>query len=299
MTPSNPGHHSANFSRHSEDDGHESSDNRGSSSDIETSRSALREIVRNLQTEIAEKDQVIEEERSAIQGLKSDVQALKKTAVKRRKRAAAIPVNAPEKVLESVAKKFTVMNHFYITDVEDLLRTNVTDAWQEKERFNSQLNQFEGLVRELDALLPNDLQEKRFELADRWATIFAQAQQDERHSMTHRVRTGNQIQIFGKEIASQLEARLRPTSLLLQQQLGYDAESGKYQRVPPILRANPEEPASPSNMLNSEVVRKVRAVADSLTRLTLAAQTGYPGDAYGPGKSGKGHRSRHQPKREM
>ncbi|KIO15745.1 hypothetical protein M407DRAFT_34664 [Tulasnella calospora MUT 4182] len=72
--------------------------------------------------------------------------------------------------------------------------------------------------------------------------------------MTHRVRTSNQIQIFGKEIASQLEACLRPTSLLLQQQLGYDAESGKYQRVPPIIRANPEEPASPNNMLNSEVV---------------------------------------------
>ncbi|KAG8912242.1 hypothetical protein FRC01_005204, partial [Tulasnella sp. 417] len=204
--------------------------------EAEESRSSLRKIIRNLQSELAEKAQVVEEQQDLIQTLQSDVQGLKKTATKRRKRATAVPVNKSEKSLEAAAKKFTVMNHFYIADPERFLKTPLSEAWTEKSRFDSEENRLEGLVRELDALLSDDLKEERIQSAERWAAVFEQAQQDERHSMTHRIRTSSSTAIFGSEIASELEARHRSKSILLQQKLGFNAEKGSYERVPPVLR---------------------------------------------------------------
>lgn len=82
--------------------------------------------------------------------------------------------------------------------------------------------------------------------------------------MTHRIRTSNTTAVFGSEVATELEARHRSRSTLLQQRLGFNIENGSYERVPPILRANPDEPASKSNMLNSPVVKKVRKESCSL-----------------------------------
>ncbi|KAG8939354.1 hypothetical protein FRC04_006634 [Tulasnella sp. 424] len=226
-------------------------------SEVENSRSALRQVMRNLQTELAEKNQVIEEQQDTIQQLQSDVQGLKKTAIKRRKRATAVPVNESEQLLELAAKKFTVMNHFYIADPNAFLKVPLSQTWTDRSRFDSQQNQDEGSVRELDELLSDDLKEQRIRSADCWAAVFEQAQQDERHSMTHRIRTSNTTAVFGSEIAAELEARHRSRSTLLQQRLGFNTESGSYERVPPILRANPDEPASKSNMLNSLVVKRV------------------------------------------
>ncbi|KIO23837.1 hypothetical protein M407DRAFT_9256 [Tulasnella calospora MUT 4182] len=199
--------------------------------DTEKSRSALRTVIWNIQSELAEKEQVIEEQRDLIQKLQSDVQGLKKTATKRRKRATAVPVNENEQSLETAAKKFTVMNHFYVTEPEAFLKVQLSETWTDKTRFDSELVLLEGL--------------------------FEQAQQDKRHSMTHRIRTSNTTAVFGSEIATELEARHRPRSPLLQQVLGFNAENGTYERMPPILRANPDEPPSKANMLNSQVVKKV------------------------------------------
>ncbi|KAG9041260.1 hypothetical protein FS837_012489 [Tulasnella sp. UAMH 9824] len=225
--------------------------------DAEKSRSALRTTIRNIQRELAEKDQVIEEQRDLIQKLESDVQGLKKTATKRRKRATAVPVNENEQSLEAVAKKFTVMNHFYVTDPEAFLKVQLSEMWTDKTRFDSEQNQLEGLIRELDGMLSDGLREQRIQSADRWAAVFELAQQDERHSMTHRIRTSNTTAVFGSEIATELEARHRPQSPLLQQLLGFNAENGTYERMPPILRANSDQPPSKANMLNSQVVKKV------------------------------------------
>ncbi|KIO20710.1 hypothetical protein M407DRAFT_10750 [Tulasnella calospora MUT 4182] len=232
--------------------------------EAENSRSALRKIIRNIQSELAEKDQLIEEQRDIIQQLQSDVQGLKKTATKRRKRATAVPVNESEQLLETAAKKFTVMNHFYVADTKAFLKTPLSETWTEKSRFDSQENELEGSVRELDELLLDDLKERRIQYADRWAAVFEQAQQDERHSMTHRIRTSNTTTVFGSEIATELEAGHRPRSVLLQRMLGFNAENGSYERMPPILRANPDEPASKTNMLSSQVVKKSEQVIQAM-----------------------------------
>ncbi|KIO21904.1 hypothetical protein M407DRAFT_28543 [Tulasnella calospora MUT 4182] len=231
--------------------------------DAEELCSSLRKIIRNIHTELAEKDQIIEEQRDLICDLQSDVHGLKKTAAKWHKRTTAVPVNKSEQTLEAAAKKITMMNHFYIADPEAFLKTPLTKTWADKSRFDSQQNQLEGLVQELDTLLLDNLKEQRDQLADRWAAVFAQAQQDERHSMTHWICTSNRIVLFGSEIATQLEARHRPMSQLLQKHLSFDTDSGTYERVPPILQANPEEPSSKSNMLNSPVVKKVSHSSDA------------------------------------
>ncbi|KAG9023500.1 hypothetical protein FS837_005780, partial [Tulasnella sp. UAMH 9824] len=139
--------------------------------EAENSRSALRTIIRNIQSELAEKDQVIEEQQNMIQKLQSHAQGLKKTATKRRKRATAIPVNEIEQSLETAAKKFTVMNHFYVTDPEAVLKVRLSEMWAEKNRFDSEQNQLEGLVRELDVVLSDGLKEQRIQNADRWAAV--------------------------------------------------------------------------------------------------------------------------------
>lgn len=136
-----------------------------------SARLPCEQIIRNLQSELAEKAQVIEEQQNTIQTLQSDVQGLKKTATKRRKRATAVPVNKSEQSLEAVAKRFTVMNHFYVADPEEFLKTPLSEAWTEKRRFDSEQNQLEGSVRELDALLSDDLKAERILSAERWAVV--------------------------------------------------------------------------------------------------------------------------------
>lgn len=116
----------------------------------------LMNIIRNIQSELAEKDQVIEEQQDLIQKLESDLQGLKKKATKRRKRATAVPVNENEQSLEAAAKKFTVMNHCYVTDPEAFLKVQLSEMWTDKTRFDSEQNQLEGLVRELDSMLSDD-----------------------------------------------------------------------------------------------------------------------------------------------
>lgn len=69
------------------------------------------------------------------------------------------------------AKKFTVMNHFYVADPDAFLKVALSETWTDRSRFDSQQNQLEGLVRELDELLSDDLKKQRIRSADRWATV--------------------------------------------------------------------------------------------------------------------------------
>ena len=105
--------------------------------------------------------------------LKEIIEETTRKGAHRRKRQTAAPVTDDELVLVKAAKHFTVMYHVDVIDPIALLATPVTDTYEDNSRFASAMNAREGLVRELDSLLSEDLKDQRRENAERLGSVVS------------------------------------------------------------------------------------------------------------------------------
>lgn len=103
--------------------------------------------------------------------------------VKKRKRAAAAPVTDNEVEFKKAAKAFTVIGHVNVLQVKKLLETPITQTYHERFRYDSAETEREGLVRELDDLLPPELQDLREDDAERLEAVVSHSHETALHDV--------------------------------------------------------------------------------------------------------------------